>query len=112
MKISEILDFICKYSPANGVEDFRRKMMMALDKHMEYGTMMVLKDDNGISTFCRWNVDGDTAHVIELLIREDKRSYNYLRKFMKYAMKVNGIKKITWNRTKYPGRHTKQYEVL
>ncbi len=42
-------------------------------KHLEYNTCVIKSDDKGIISFCRWNIKDDTAHVLDLIIREDER---------------------------------------
>ena len=66
----------------------------------------------GISAVVRWNINGNTAHVLDTIIRPDKRSFKFLKGLIRYGMNKANVKRITWEReNKYPGRKQKQLGV-
>ena len=65
--VTEIADFYLKYK----TYFCREALEEAIRKHIEYGTITVLKDENGISGIMRFNMHGDCCHVLDLIIRKD-----------------------------------------
>jgi len=55
-------------------------------KHIEYGTIVTLYDENGLYAVARFNTDGKVAFVLDTAIRVDKRDGNTLKTLIKEGL--------------------------
>lgn len=109
--MDEIIDFIIKYS----YHTDREKIKEVIEKHLEYGTCdFALDKDGEIIFMCRWNVNKNTAEVLDLIIAP---KYRNRRKIFKWIIARNWGK-FPWVRflkfkreTKYPERKPKIYSI-
>jgi GNAT superfamily N-acetyltransferase len=103
--IQKLTDFILKYLPYTD----RDLIGKHLSLHSDYGTIDYAVENGEIVGVCRWNIDGDTAHVLDLVIREDCRGRGLAKSFLMRGLKNwNNIKYLTFEReTKYPNRKRK-----
>lgn len=108
--IQEIFDFVKQNYRAFYKESELKK---AIKGHINFGTYVVLRDDKGIAAVCRWNIAGNVAHVLDLILRKDVKG----RGLIKYVTalgwkKFPYLKWITFERgVKYPGRDLKYYPI-
>jgi hypothetical protein len=93
--IKEIADFIMKYA----VYSDQGELYDAVQKHISYKTCKIVTDDKGkICAVCLWNIDGDEAFVSDLVIREDYRKKDLMRRLLLDGLKSWPIKYMRWNR--------------
>lgn len=109
--LNKVVEFIIEY----GVEpdkDYNR-VNYIVEKHLKYNTILILEDKQGITAIARWNQDKEVAHILECIVRPDKRSLWFIKNLIRYGVdKVKSVKKIIWERKiKYPSRPQKGLEV-
>lgn len=77
---SEIVDFALRHASYYKEVD-RDALELYTTLHLQFGTMLVLRDKNGIAIVARWNLlpSRDTLHLIDLIVRQDLRSIRMLR---------------------------------
>lgn len=103
--VERIVEFYRRYS---GFTDERysdeniRKMYLL---HEKYGTSLVVYDDKkDIIAVCRWNVKGDTGHILDIVIKPGERGL--IRKLLTAGLNSHPyVNKLIWEREyKYPDR--------
>ena len=101
--LNKIADFIHKYAPQY---TDREKLKEYILKHFEYKTAFVGEENGEITFVCRWNIEGDTAVILDLYIREDYRNKNLVKQLLaKGIWLFPMVKKIKFERfVKYGGR--------
>lgn len=83
--IDRVVSFILGHSTYTD----REHMKECVIKHLEYHTCIITDDEKGIVSFCRWNVPKkDTAHILDLIIREDKRGKGILQETVIRGLKL------------------------
>jgi len=107
--VTEIADFYLKHK----TYFCREALEEAIRKHIEYGTITVLKDENGISGIMRFNIHGDCCHVLDLIIRKDLE-----RRQMIKLIAIHSWAKFPYanfyrfeRESKYPGRRPRAYSL-
>jgi hypothetical protein len=85
MEINLIVDFFFDNCPYLGMT--REQLAEDIKKHIEYGTIVVLKDEKGIVGATNFNLDGDTAHIINTAVRQDLRNQDVLVEMLKFGFK-------------------------
>ena len=93
------------------------QLLWAIGEHLKYGTIEIVRDNNEIIAFCRYNLSNEYCDILDVVIRPDWR-----RKHLLQAMILNGFKK--WNGTKWKSlpkirfkrglvsEKTKEYDML
>ena len=85
MTMDKILDFIFSNSDLYTL-DQREELGKALEKHVEYGTLLVLYDNDKIVGICRWNTDDwITFYVIDVIISKDYRFHKLLQQMVRWG---------------------------
>jgi hypothetical protein len=72
--VDEITDFFwsnCEYLHYKNVKSEYKK---DIQKHMEYKTLVYLESEDGIIGACRFNINDDTANILDVAV--DKRYRN------------------------------------
>ncbi len=106
--ISDLEQFYLTYRPMTDKEILRR----ALENHAKYHTLTVLQDDKGISGMLRFNVIGECASILDLIVRQDMQ-----RKGMIKLLTINSWHKFPFlrffrfERDKYKCRKQKFYSI-
>ncbi|KYK25700.1 hypothetical protein AYK26_07730 [Euryarchaeota archaeon SM23-78] len=115
-EVEEIINFIIK--EGNGVYNNidKGRLKGIIQKHLEYGTAMVIRDKTGIMAVARWNLYGEdilTALVLDAVVREDYRKPLTLRQMVALGVSKNpSVKFICFKReSKYPDRDIRIYSV-
>ena len=114
INLSKIIKFVLDESDYKYM-DFNR-MFDAIEKHIEYGTCMVIYDDDKeIVALCRWNFDAPmlTAHIADLIIRRDWREKDLIKRMLIRGLQMYPQTKwLTFERReKYPGRKHSRYKI-
>jgi hypothetical protein len=52
-----------------------------------------------------------TAHILDVMVRRDKRSYRFLKSLIRYGKSKFDVDKLVWERSKYPDRELKEMGV-
>lgn len=97
MDIKPIVDFVVKNSPHKD----KKLIKEVIKKHIEYKTCVILFDkDNKVVAVVRWNMVGLTvAHILDLIIREDYRNKNLIKRLLLKGIKMfPTIRAITYER--------------
>ena len=108
--LDDVVEFCIKYMPWENKNPTEVKDV--IQKHIEYGTILIIKDE-GVSAVVRWNwVDEDNrvAKILDCAVRPDKRSLTYLKSILKFGVDKFNAKSLVWDRTKYKGRPMKEYK--
>ena len=102
--LDEVLDFWSEHGTRHIIS--REQVKKFVQQHVEYHTIIVLEDKVGINALVRWNEDGNIGHILDCVVRRDKRSYKFLRQLMQLGFsKRPHIDTLIWEReTKYPKR--------
>ena len=84
-----------------------------LKKHMEYRTIVILEDEKGISGLLRFNVYGECAHIIDLIVREDVERNGLIKLLTIYAWRnFPYLRFFRFERAgKYPNRTPRAYLI-
>ena len=102
--LNKIADFIQKYAPQYTDRDKLKKYIL---KHYEFKTAFVGFDNKDEVTFvCRWNVEGDTATMLDFYIREDYRRQDLFPQLLKKGLWIfPQVKFLRYERfVKYPNK--------
>lgn len=87
----------------------------AIEKHLEYKTIIVVDDDIGVLAVCRWEMthDGLVAYIINLTIRKGKRTKKLIKNILSYGLSMfPEAELIHWKRgLKYPGKQDSLYII-
>lgn len=109
-EIEKLADFIHRYAQRAFPHD---ELLEILEGHIKFNTLIVLRDEKGIAAVCRFNVEGATAFVIDLIVRTDAENEGL----------IGYITAIGWQRfpylryvrferpTKYPDRAPRVYPI-
>lgn len=102
MKIKSIVDFIITEGEGLYGEIHRKGLLEALVGHLKYGTLITLTDDKGVYALVRLNIDElGTPHVINAVIRKDKRGTETLKDLIRKGREqFPNTKYITFRRGK------------
>jgi hypothetical protein len=112
--IDEIIEFVL--SNTNGeykrlpAEDF----VEAIEKHIEYGTFMQVRDDKGLAAIARWNwTADDEVKVLDCVVRKDMRSARMIKYLINLAHNANkNIKYFKYDRLfKYPYGKERRFQI-
>ncbi len=109
----EIVDFIFKEGGETYQKEDREFLEEIVRKHLEYKTIMTIRDKEGIIAVARWNENKTTALVLDAIVKKEHRN----GKMMKYLIalaenKMPYLKKIQFDREiKYPFRQRKEYSM-
>jgi len=83
-------------------------------KHLEYKTIIIVRDEEGILAVCRWNMTTiDTAYVLDLIIRKGHTYKQLIKRILLKGIKMYPqAKYLTWERLKkYPDRKQRKYSI-
>lgn len=108
-----IVDFAIRNAPYY-LEEEREELERYCALHIQYGTMLVLKESGRIIAVCRWNVlpKGDTLHIIDLIIDKKHRSINMIRNIAIEIWKQNPkVRFFFYDRLKRGERKSYGYEL-
>jgi len=109
-ELDAITDFVIKYSSYTKRDELKERIR----KHLEFNTCIYAVDTKGeIFAVCLWNVEGNTAHVIDFMVREDFRNNGMIKTVLiKGLLKYPYVTHLRWERrTKYPDRPMKDFPV-
>jgi len=83
-------------------------------QHIDYKTILIIRDEKGIVAVCRWNmISNDTAHIIDLVIRKGHPHKGLMRRMTIKGLKMypNGKYLIFGRFKKYPNREMRKYLI-
>lgn len=83
-----LLDMIAQFLIDNGryTQDALEELRQAIIQHMIYGTIVVMHDTVGIYGVTRFNIEGDTAYIMDCAVRKDKRFKGVLKEMTKEGL--------------------------
>jgi hypothetical protein len=91
------------------------RIQHVVHKHIDYGTFMVIRDENGIVGVARWNwTNPDTIFILDVVVRKDARNnqQDIMRRMLLLGHEQMGFKYFTFGRFhKYPDREPRTYSV-
>lgn len=110
--LEQIANFVLANTNYSGKKIIKR----IIAKHLLYKTCIVVKDNNeNIVAVARWNVsdDGTTAHVLDVIIRPDRRNCGFIKMLIhKGVSTFPSVKFLSWERLgKYPTRKKRIYSI-
>ena len=79
--VNDIVEFIQNEGDGLYSQMHKEELECAIDKHIEYGTALVIRDkkDNGIVAVARWNWQGKhTVIILDVVIKRNYRSYRFI----------------------------------
>lgn len=105
----ELVDFVKPFKPDSPDIDILRAVL----KHIEFETLAYVRDEHGMAGAARFNIVGDTAHVLDLIIRKDCERKGMIKRIASIGWaRWPTMKYITFDRfAKHPGRPTRKYEL-
>jgi hypothetical protein len=109
--IKKILDFVLEYHPFfRGKE---KEIIEVIEKHRKYDTFVMSEDKKGIRYVCRFNITGQTAHVLDCIVRKDLRNKGIMKDMLVKALfKFPHLRLVSWERElKYPRRKFRFYTI-
>ena len=83
-------------------------------KHLDYKTIIIVRDKEGILAVCRWNmVTPKTAHILDLIIRKGHKYQSLIKRILTQGKKVfPEAEEIVFEREhKYPNRKLRKYLI-
>lgn len=95
--LDKVTEFIYKYATYKDKEVLRAR----IQKHIEYKTCKIILDkDDSVVAVCLWNIspDGVEAFIVDMVIREDFRNTDIMRKILREGLKIWNVKYLRWNR--------------
>lgn len=109
--LNKIADFILKYAPQYKNKE---KIKEYIKLHFDYKTAFVMFDSlNEVIGVCRWNIEGDNAHILDMYLREDFRRKRIIQQMLYRGLQVFPyVKTISFERDiKYPARKISKIPV-
>lgn len=108
--VKEITEFVAKYGIYSLAD--RDKIKDILKKHIEYKTIIIVRDKQGILAVCRWNMTEDIAQILDLIIRENKEKSLIKRILIKGLRMYPQTRYLSFIREKkYPQRGERRYLI-
>jgi hypothetical protein len=107
--IEQIEEFYIHFKPKTN-KDILHGVLM---KHLEYKTLIVANDEKGITGLMRFNVNGECAHILDLIVREDIDSPSFIRLLASRAWhRFPYVRYYRFERElKYPGQKPKAHRI-
>jgi hypothetical protein len=108
------LEKISQFVVNNYIYKDKEKIKDVIKQHILYHTLAVEYDKQGnVLAVCRWNINGDTAYILDLIISKDHRSKVFIKIILKKGLNIwKNIKYISFKRgVKYPDRELRKYSV-
>lgn len=110
LRLDKVVNFVIQYLKYND----RESIISVIEEHRKYGTIDCEFDKSGEVMFvCRWNVDGEVAHVLDFAVAEKWRGIKTLKYvLLKNLMRFPQVKYLSFERgRKYPDRKRKLYAI-
>lgn len=109
--IEEITEFVTKNGIYNAID--KDKIKEVVRKHIEYKTIIIVRDEQGILAVCRWNIISDTAKILDLIIREGHKEKSLIKRILIKGLKMYPkTKYLSFEREKkYPDRVERKYLI-
>lgn len=111
--VKEIVDFVLTHT-SYYKEVEREELERYCQDHINFKTIYVLRDDQGIAAVCRWNALAslDTLHVIDMIIRPDLRRIKTLKFIAMQILNRNlNVRYFYYERYKHAERKSYGYEL-
>ena len=112
--VSEIIDFAQEHGGEFYKNLDRKTLYEYAKKHIEFKTIIIVRDKEGIVAVCRWNmVEDDTAFIIDLIIKPEHRGRELIKQILAKGLTMfPSTKYLIWERkAKYPNREQKKYLI-
>lgn len=91
------VEFVMHYATYKDKEELRER----IQKHIEYKTCFILFDETDyVCAVCLWNIssDGKIAEVSDMIIREDTRGTDIMRRMLGNTRKIWPLEYLKYNR--------------
>jgi len=93
--LNKLIDFIQKYLPYKDRDKIKEYILL----HEKFQTIDYAIDRGEVIGVCRWNIiDKDTAHILDLAIREDWRKKGLARDFLIRGLNKWQVKYLMFDR--------------
>ena len=91
----------------------KKKLRKILVRHYAYGTLDWVEQGEDILGVVRYNIDGETAYIIDLVIKDGQRGLKMMKFFIARGWsRFPGLKYLEFDRGfKYKGREMKKYKM-
>ena len=100
MDINKIVSFINLYAPHYQDKELLKE---CVKKHIEYKTAIILYDnpkEENIIAVCRWNIEDDTAHILDLIIAPQARKIGLIKFMLQQGLKMYpSVTQLKWQRS-------------
>ena len=112
--IDEIADFVIK----NGQGLYTRLDWDVIKefakKHIDYKTIIIVRDEQGILAVCRWNIINiETAFIMDLIIRKGHTYKQMIKRILLKGIRI--FPEAKWlefkREKKYPNRNKRKYLI-
>lgn len=110
--IDKLVRFTEKNFPIyEGKSEEIRKIILT---HIRYGTFDYLEENGKIIFVLRYNIEGDTAFVLDLAIsKKHRRNIRFIKRIIaRNWMRFPNVRYIKFERFKYPDKERKIYDLL
>jgi hypothetical protein len=111
--IEDVINFI-RDNGGGQMDNYNDELLRGIIlTHIGFDTCIIDYDDKGFVAFCRWNIFGSLARILEVIVREDKRSPKILKKLIIKGLKMwPNVTLLQWQRgRKYPNKSYKIYTI-
>jgi len=105
--IRDVTDFCIEHGNGLHSKSNYCNLLKNIKGHFDCKTIIVVRDEKGISAIGRWNlITEDTAHILDLIIRKDNTTKNLMKRMLLLGQRVfPSAKYIIFERLKkYPSK--------
>lgn len=81
--MNKFAEFIIVYGQGLYHPSDYARLWHVYNKHKEFNTLTILTDWKGIYAVARWNIDDTVAHVLDVVIRPDRRNPKTIKQLIK-----------------------------
>jgi len=109
--IDNILSFIKENNKDNVLDDKTLREYLLL--HIKYNTCNILYNESGdIIAISRWDIKGDTAYILEVVVKKDYRRKGMLKDLVKIGSQMYPhVKYIEFERNWEEDSKVKKYKI-
>ena len=87
--IDKLTDFLWENCPYLHEQNTREELRSAVEKHLEYKTIVAQYDSEGLVGVCRFNVeDSREATILDVAVRKDLRHKDILQRLLLQGLRL------------------------
>jgi hypothetical protein len=68
--------------------NFKSEFKKVIEKHLEYKTLVYLESDCGIVGACRFNINNDTAEILDIAVDKRYRNKDMLQRMLQIGKRL------------------------